>query len=137
MDKILHHEDTQGMALADWLYAAVKRAGAMLRVTTDTHRTQRVEAYVNYGQWVAECPSGDGGAIQASRSEPFMCPECWNALWGGQWLEVVYPPNKAAIEAVLLRRPKVRNEYRTRNWLPGETVAALNAENAAHGLEVA
>ena len=134
MDKILHHEDTQGMALASWLYTAVKRGGPGLKPTTDTHTTQRVEAYVNYGQWVAECPSGDGGAIQASRTEPFMCPECWNEPWGGQWLEVVYPANKTAVEAVLLARPKVRNDYRTRNWVPSETVAVLQAENAERGL---
>lgn len=122
------------MGLASWLYAAVKRGGAGLKATTDTHKTQRVEAYVNYGQWVAECPSGDGGAIVASRTEPFMCPECWNAPWNGQWLEVVYPANKAAVEAVLLARPKVRNDYRTRNWVPSETVAGLQAENAERGL---
>ena len=133
-DKILHHEDTQGMALDDWLYVAVKRRGPGLRATTDTHPTQRVEAYVNYGQWVAECPSGDGGAIVASRTKPFMCPECWNAPWGGQWLEVVYPANKAALEAVLLARPKVRNEFRTRNWVPSETADDLRAENTARGL---
>ena len=122
------------MPLASWLYAAVKRGGPALPPTSDLHKTQTVKAYVNYGQWVAECPSGDGGAIQASRTEPFMCPECWNAPWGGQWLGVVFPANKAEIESALLARPKVRNDYRTRNWVPAESLADLVAENVAHGI---
>ena len=124
------------MPLATWLYAAIKRGGPALRSTLDVHEAQTVKAYVNYGQWVAECPSGDGGAIVASRMEPFMCPACWNEDWGGQWLAVVFPKAKAEIEAELLKRPKVANAYRTRNWVEGESVTDLKVENAAHGVGV-
>ena len=136
MDKILHHEDSQGVPMADWVRNLKTRPSDTLKPTSDRHKTQRVIAYVNYGQWIAECPSGDGGAVVASLTEPFMCPECWNVKWSGQWLRVVFPADKAVIEAVLLARPKERGEYRTRNWLPSESVSDIRAENLTHGIEV-
>jgi hypothetical protein len=44
--------------------------------------------------------------------------------------DIVWPPDPIAIEAVLLMRP----DPASRNWEPGETVADLVMENAAHGI---
>lgn len=51
------------------------------------------------------------------------------ALRLGHALEVIFPAEKAKIEAVLRARPVT-----ARNWHPGETVAALIAENAEMGV---
>ena len=85
-------------------------------------------AEANWGRWVVRCPR----------------PLCTNALTlppgtsmytcagpggcGGEAV-VVWPPDPQAIEALLRLRPIER----TRNWLPGESIADLIAENAAHG----
>jgi hypothetical protein len=70
------------------------------------------------------------------------CPVCSDALklapgdslfacWGcGAEAEVVWPVNPAAIERLLLMRPLAQS----RNWLPGETLHDLLAENIAHGI---
>ena len=41
------------------------------------------------------------------------------------------PPERTEIEAALAPRPPEH-----RNWLPGEPVATLRAENIEHGAEV-
>lgn len=84
-------------------------------------------AEVNWGRWIVRCPR----------------PHCWNAVAlpvdtalaacvgdGGCGLEfpVLWPPDPIAIAALLVMRPVPA----TRNWLPGETVEDLAAENAAH-----
>ena len=96
-----------------------------------TELTPAGVAYVeaNWGRWIARCPR----------------PWCTNALqvWPGQqqmvcagaggcgWeADLVWPADPDAIELILSARPVER----TRNWLPGETLADLLAENAVHGL---
>jgi hypothetical protein len=85
-------------------------------------------AEANWGRWLARCPR----------------PLCTNALaldpgqnlfvctgLGGCGIDapVIWPADPQAIEAILEMRPVGR----TRNWLPGETLEDLLAENAAHG----
>lgn len=84
-----------------------------------------VRAYVNHGRWVAECPLEDGYyAVAAKPGRGFTC-----ACHGREYV-IAFPPEFAEIEAVLGRRPALRN----RNWTPDETVADLERENAAHGI---
>jgi hypothetical protein len=79
---------------------------------------------VNCGRWLVRCPFCPA-AVRASRVDRrFLCAECGS---GGSWLPVVWPADAADIEAVLCARP----DRRTRNWMPGETVADLTAETAA------
>ena len=86
-------------------------------------------AYVNHGNWMVDCPfPGCNSAQYASRTDHrFFCVEC-----GRGWAPVAWPGDLdvAAIEAALSIRP----ESSTRNWAPGETVAELQADNAAHGV---
>lgn len=93
-----------------------------------------VLARVNDGRWIADCPDEFcGGAEYVSFDSPFFfCCECRNAAVGHLPLPVTVPGVKlrGEIEAALLPRP-VRN----RQWLPGETVAKLRAENKAAGIE--
>lgn len=87
-------------------------------------------AYVNNGRWVVECPHGCGSAQYASKDDRrFWCVECGNG-GSGKWATVAWPDDPAAIDNALSVRP----EPQTANWLPGETIAALVAENKANGI---
>ena len=58
----------------------------------------------------------------------FMCSVCWNANAGGQFIRVTVPDNIHEI----YDRLRVRKFPEHRNWLPGETLATLDAENDTH-----
>lgn len=95
-------------------------------------------ARVNHGMWIASCPCGTLGApapgLTVWLSIPWgWCIRCGNREARGRWRPVALPTpdERAAIEAVL----NERTEIQTRNWEPGETVADLAADNAAHDLE--
>jgi hypothetical protein len=87
-------------------------------------------AYVNHGRWVADCPTGCGGA-ELARDDEFMCRECLNAGAGRRPMPLVWPSDEdgRAIEAALAVRPVVN-----RNWNLNESIGALLAENVEHGL---
>lgn len=125
-----------------------------------------VDAYINHGRWIAECPpkltpaidrNGElifdknggqvfekhscGHALVASDAFPYyICTVCGNEENDGQFYNIRFPSNRAAIEAELVKRP-VRNPIHskpwaepTRNWIPGESVAKLRAEAAERGI---
>ena len=131
MDTIREHEGGQGCGWRQFVAAVVKpgeKAPPAVALPANS-----IMAYINEGRWIAECPAGDGMAFCASFREPlFWCPLCGNAANGGQWLNVAFPPQKAAIERLLLLRPAVQN----RNWVWPETVAGLARENLDHWLGV-
>jgi hypothetical protein len=85
-----------------------------------------VEARVEHGRWLVDCPvDGCAGAQLASDSDRrFVCVECAAGPF-----EVEWPLDRDEIEAALNVRPAPN-----RNWLPGETVADLLAENAERGV---
>lgn len=96
-------------------------------------------AYVNYGRWIAECPSSDGGALELDPHQGmFNCPEC-KALMPIEW-----PYDADAIWNELEKRPAARN----RNWFPsghdlalrsgrphGQTIDELREEAEANGVD--
>ncbi len=88
-------------------------------------------AYVNHGRWVADCPFCSGAEEMATLPMSFFCHACQMAAVQGQAIPALFPaPAEAeSIERVLAIRP-VPN----RNWVPGETVDQLRAENLEHGL---
>lgn len=97
-----------------------------------------IHVCVNHGRWIVHCPckynSHHGirqcaGAQLASRNIlRFFCVDCQNAFVGGKWIPVVWPPNIDEIDAALGVRPLCD----MRNWLPGEPIEALHAENAIY-----
>lgn len=90
--------------------------------------SEAVEVYVNEGRWVVGCPDCAGAQL-ACRTDPrFMCVECANVTVDGMWRPVVWPKNPDAVDAELAQRRMTK----TRNWLPGETVAQLRTERLAH-----
>ena len=84
-------------------------------------------AQVNAGRWIVPCPSPRCGGAQYACYEDrrLWCVDCDNAFTHGQWVPVSWPENPEEIEEVLIRRP----EY-ARNWLPGETIEDLLAQDA-------
>lgn len=93
-------------------------------------------ARVNHGVWIAPCPCGargtpSPGGVVFFDTPLVCCARCGNQGVGGGWRRVEIPPEneRALIEMVLLCRPNVED----RNWEPGESVADLIAQNAAHG----
>ncbi len=61
-------------------------------------------AFVSDGRWVAECPCGAAGLVHPNHAIA-RCGEC------GAVRPLVWPDERAAIEAALLDRPS-----RERNW---------------------
>lgn len=84
-------------------------------------------AFIYGGKWIVSCPCGEIPIASPDWDEArcFQCGAIYRAL--------TWPTDRAAIEAVLLARPTAA----TRTWLPHETVADLEAQNAAHGIGAA
>lgn len=95
-----------------------------------------VEARVNFGRWIADCPNDACvGAELVSFDRPtFFCCACRNAAAGNQALAVAAPgPQKRhEVESCLRARPRVEN----RNWWHGETVAELRDENRTNKIDL-
>ncbi len=110
-------------------------------------------AYVNHGRWVAECatpgcPGAErkwpGFAVKETTVVDPLTGNRFTRLFGisadgwlhcancGQLSRVQFPSEADQIEEVLSMRPVPE----TRNWMPGETLADLTAENEAHGVGV-
>lgn len=86
--------------------------------------TDAIMVYVNHGRWIAECPDCHGAQLSSPADRRFMCHCCGNVAINGKWRPVLWPAGTTGLEAALEQRPKL-----ARNWLPGETVAHLLAEN--------
>jgi hypothetical protein len=123
------------------LVAQVARRGVLIPPTADVDRAAAPAlAHVNplpdgSVRWIAECPDcraqGRTSAEYVWLATPLLfCTRCGNRDVGGRWRPVAVPVERAEIERLLLARP----DPETRAWVPGETVAALAAENAALGV---
>lgn len=91
-------------------------------------RKRKVYAYVNHSRWVADCPLCNGAELVSPNDPRFFCGSCGND--GGTFFTVVFPKDKAAIEAELLKR----SDLRSRNWNITESVKKLQAENKERGV---
>ena len=85
---------------------------------------------VTYSNWAVRCDVCKD-AFVIDWGEPYYCPTCLNAEYGGMARVVDYPEDKAEIERVLLKR----NNPNNRNMRQGEMFQDLKDENTAHGLE--
>lgn len=89
-----------------------------------------VAARLEHGRWLADCPYCGGAELVSRRQGEFFCLSCGMAENGGQAMRAVFPAAREEIEGILApRRPL------NRNWLPGETVRALRAENRRYGVD--
>ena len=86
-------------------------------------------AEANWGRWIARCPRP--WCTNAMRVDLDQAAFRCEGLGGcGLEADIAWPPDPAAIEILLLQRPVPR----TRNWMQGESLEQLLAENAAHGV---
>lgn len=92
----------------------------------------RVNPYDGQARWIADCPDCRIGAVYIWLEGPHLmiCLNCGNRRIGVRWRRVVLPRQRKAIEAVLLARP----DPATRGWDPGESLAALKADNERLGV---
>lgn len=126
--RIRHALDVYGVdnqsQLEDKLAAHCRRNRIII-----TRRDRSVDAYVNVGRWVADCPEcGSGIGVQPGVGRA----TCWEC--GSDWA-VTFPPesDRRQAERLLVRRP-----VGARNWNAhrGEPVEALQVENDAHAAEL-
>lgn len=85
-------------------------------------------AEVVEGQWIVRCDGCPNAQFTARFDKRFFCVNCLNVNHGGQWVKVRWPRDSEKGEQVLLARPF----FQQRNWLAGETLAQLIAENREH-----
>lgn len=90
---------------------------------------EAVEAYVNHGRWIVECPDCASALLACHTDARFLCYECGNIANGGHWRPVAFPRKADVIDQLLMARPE-----KNRNWRPGETLKQLRAENTVMGL---
>lgn len=85
-------------------------------------------AEANWGRWIAKCPGPwCDNAMGLERDQAvFVCAGPDSC---GFTTDIVWPPDPAAIELLLGMRPA----NKVRNWVPGESLEDLLAENAVHG----
>lgn len=85
------------------------------------------DAYVNEARWIVECPFCGSAQVGSPDDPRFLCVECVNAPVDSAYLQVRYPSvqARALIEDALAARPLRANV----NWVPGETVNELLAQN--------
>ena len=107
-------------------------------------RTGQVEALINSGRCLWVCPTcnsvtpvenrpatipvgstGTGATwdltpTPAHYGHPSICVQC-----GSDWVDVIFPTNRAAIEAELMKQPGHRGFAPVRNWQPGWTLEYL------------
>lgn len=102
-----------------------QRAGHVLRAGIKGE----VRARLEHGRWIADCPACNGAEVVSRQAREFYCLSCGNAASGGQPMRVVFPRDRAKIEAVLEMRAGCNQ-----HWRPGDTVEELRALNRAHGL---
>ncbi len=112
-------------------------------------RTGQVEALINSGRCLWVCPTcnsvtpvenrpattpvgstGTGATwdltpTPAHYGHPSICVQC-----GSDWVDVIFPTNRAAIEAELMNQPGHRGFAPVRNWRPGWTLEYLQERTA-------
>ncbi len=131
---IFQHEDWQTDALRDFLAPLwVKWQGSPIPPFDQNQGT--VNATINQGRWIAECPAGCGNAIVVSQAFPYyICVDCGSDENDGNWYNVIFPRTKKAIETELLKRSAKKPFWAdTRNWTT-ESLATLREENRVLGV---
>jgi len=82
-----------------------------------------ITAHVGVSAWRVVCACGD-----APPADPDWHLACCSAC-GAIYVNVVFPEDREALEAVLLKRAR----FADRNWRAPWTVADLQAQNVDHG----
>lgn len=92
-----------------------------------------IRAFVERGMWIVQCPMCTSAQVVAADDHRFFCVGdpggCGNYYVGHQTIPVIWPEDWAEIEAALVLRPQM-----FQNWLTSETVDDLHEENVKYGV---
>lgn len=138
-DKIIMHEDWRpGIDYVEMRRWYWREAGnlTVLPDPADVGATQStVNAYINHGRWVVECPLGHNDAVIVSDGAPYyICTVGGAGENGGRWYTVLFPGERKDIEVELLKRVSTHpyKDATLRNWNHAETVDDLKQQNTGH-----
>lgn len=92
-----------------------------------TH-TEVIQARVNHGRWVVDCPECPSAQMGDPADPRFLCAEC-----AAGWCKVVYPSAEFIEQLEELFR--IVPQQRNMNWVPGETLDEL-AQSIQDGLKL-
>ena len=122
--RIHGHTAHQGRG-AEWIHQMLRTAShAQMDADTNPDPATAIQAYVNHGRWIAECPDCRNAQLACKTDPRFLCNECGNVAVGKLWRQVVFPPNVNGIENQLTNRP-----LENQNWSPGESRMSLAVDN--------
>lgn len=135
--------------VADWLRKSSQEAmrRGIIRRAWDGKSVSGtpVQAFVDFGRWLAKCDSCGGFCYVDPEEKIFFCLRCGNQN-SGMARPVLFPTDTDKIEVALLARPAIEDdrarnpvekailgrpivEGLARSWHPGQTVDGLQAEN--------
>ena len=121
----------RGLGAGGYVRAIVAQSRGTIQPPKGDAAGPTVQAEINHGRWLVKCPWCAGAEPVDKDDLFFYCLNCLNAAVGGGRVPVAMPQRTAALEALLVKRPSDEN----RNWLPGQALAEIAAENAAENLE--
>lgn len=104
--------------------------GQIVRRPQGDARAPLLDARVNHGRWIVDCPWCSGATILIDEDPRFFCCDCCNTGADHRYLPVRVRPDREVVERLLMRRPRMEN----RNCRPDETPDDLMRENTAHGI---
>lgn len=121
----------QGLSHSAWFTRQAEGRG--LHISTVVQEDHEIDAYVNHGRWIADCPFCKGAECVTENEKVFYCLSCGNEQVGGNFIKVNFPKrvDRYKFEKSLARRPES-----LRNWIPGETPADIAKENRKNGIAV-
>ena len=138
-DKIIMHEDWRpGVNYVEtrrWYWREAGNLTALPNPTDAGATRGAVQAYINHGRWVVECPLAHNDAVIVSRASAYYsCASGGTGENGGRWYAVTFPADRADIEKELLRRASSHpyKDAKFRNWNTAETLGDLKRENSEH-----
>ena len=136
-DKILTYEDMFRVDYVSFVRGLAAKKSMHVPAQDGVVSGDAIDAYVNHGRWVVECPDCTGASFVSEIELRFWCLSCGNASVNFAWRSVRMPKDREQIEAVLMFRPAARaDRATTRNWTTDETVKDLQKENIDHGVVV-
>lgn len=97
-----------------------------------------MNAWIESGHWIVDCSADDCRAVLAAHRidcvclDESVCDHLAVPCGAPVAYHAVFPADKMEIERLL----NLRSRRMNRNWLIGETVADLKAENLLHGVGI-
>lgn len=131
-DVIVKHENWQRESWRAFLLRHWRKNQGNRALPPEDGYVGVIDAYINHGRWVADCPTPGCGAayIVTPNDTSLLCGNC-----GTGWWFIRFPRDRSELEQLLLKRIPGVGRAPTRNWLPNQTVDDIRDENTEMGIE--